>query len=502
MSGFHALFQAQHKLAKQRLQEKASTFKCPKCSQRFGNKGALASHLRFLHPSKPYQKNKLAFPDPPLEPPRPKRKNPPCPPQDEDKSDCDDAPPAKVAKTRARFRNSKKLDLARGFKSLKQNEPLTYQERWLELHPSVFIRTVERWVSEKHFCQIEADGLHENPRVRNAFVSSKRLDYLNQGLFPVHEERLFDMFVQRRERMLVVPRIWFRTRMKKLLKERPPAGTAWKAFVASPGWAHNFFGRFDVSRRARSNMKAKSPQQRLPEVQKFHRTAKRFRQPPPLRDEKYGRFPPINTLHVDQVPYEPARKIFETTYEMRGARRVQIKSPKVDLSKRQSTLQLTFAAGGPQPVRPGICFRAKPKTTKLPDGSVRVDPSKAHSKALNKERSKMPKDIDVFYQKKAWFDTETCMAYAKGFRKQTGASEKLLGLDNLTSHCTPRFKAYMKQHANTLLLFSPDGCTDLCAVVDAGKLYVFFIALAFRLFSAISLLAQAVLPTDCLRLQK
>ena len=71
-------------------------------------------------------------------------------------------------------------------------------------------------------------------------------------------------------------------------------------------------------------------------MQKFHHTVKLFRQPPPQRDQKYGRFPTEHTYHVDQVPWEPAKRLFESTYEVRGKRRVQIKSPKVRTKLRQT----------------------------------------------------------------------------------------------------------------------------------------------------------------------
>lgn len=481
MSGYHALFEAQHKLARQRAQRNARTLKCPQCSQRFGNPGALASHVKFSHPNKPAQKSKIDFSR--AEPPKASPQVPSKKRMREEKdhkseepseetssgSEADDKP-AKKRKTRARFKNYKKLALAREFKKLRTESPLDYQEQWLELHPSVLLNTVQRWVTSKTYAQLEADGLHDNPRVRNSFVSSARLEFLNQGQFPKHEEILYEKFCERREKMLVVPRIWFRTRMKKILKQTPPPDDdSWKKFTASPGWCYNFFKRFHVSKRRRSNQKSKSPQQRMEQVQKFHRTAKRFRQPPPEKDPKYGRFAPQLTFHVDQVPWEPARRIFEETYEKKGTRRVQVKGPKVDLSKRQATLQLTFAAGAPQSVRAGICFRAQPKKVKvLPDGTWKVDPTKPEASSLLAELKKMPKDIDVFYQPKAWFDTETCIAYGRSFRKQTPGAEKLLGCDNLAGQVAPRFKKYMKSQANTLLLFTPDDCTDLCAVTDAG----------------------------------
>ena len=470
MSGFYALMQAQNKIARESAERKRSTLKCSMCSMRFKTASALGSHAKFKH-SKSEQKNKLKFLKLEHPVPAPKRKEPEQQPSEEKTGPQSDGPVTKKKKTRVRFRNYKKLELIRKFKTMREVLPSSYRDEWMMVHPNVSLRTLERWMHPAQYPQIELDALHSSPNVRDAFVSSKRLDFLSQGMFPHHEEQLNELSLQRREALKVVPRSWFAAKMKGLLKKNPPPGDDWKKFQASPGWVSGFLSRFDISRRARSNNKPKSVQQRLPAVKKFHRTAKAFTQPPPKRDEKYGRFPAATRYHVDQVPFEPARKIFDHTYEVRGAKRVQIAGPKIDLDKRQCTLQLTFCSGPNQNVKPGICFRATPKTSKKrPDGTFEVDSLRPQDAALQREMSKMPKDVTVYYQKKAWFDTSSCMAYGRVFRKSTGVvEEKLVGLDNLTAHCTPRFKTYMKNQANTLLLFTPDNCTDLCAVTDAGE---------------------------------
>ena len=108
MSGFHALIQAQHRLERERLQRVNSTIKCPSCSQRFRNPGALASHRKFSHTTAS-QRNKLKFPaqaPPKSEAPILKRKQPDrvAPPCDE-KEEL--RPIAKKKKAWARFRNLK-----------------------------------------------------------------------------------------------------------------------------------------------------------------------------------------------------------------------------------------------------------------------------------------------------------------------------------------------------------------------------------------------------------
>ena len=78
-------------------------------------------------------------------------------------------------------------------------------------------------------------------------------------------------------------------------------------------------------------------------------------------------------------------------------------------------------------------------------------------------------DIAVYYQKKAWFDRPTCMSWAKDYRRSTGIQqEKLLGLDNLDGQTHPEFRKYLRQSSNSLLIYTPADCTDLCAVTDAG----------------------------------
>ena len=138
MSGFHALIQAQHRLERERLQRVSSTLKCPSCSQRFGNPGALASHRKFAH-TKASQRNKLKFPvqaPPKAEAPILKRKQPDqVAPPSEEKEEV--RPVAKKKKTRTRFRNFKKLALIREFKELRKAQPAFYHDEWEISHPTI-----------------------------------------------------------------------------------------------------------------------------------------------------------------------------------------------------------------------------------------------------------------------------------------------------------------------------------------------------------------------------
>ncbi len=92
-------------------------------------------------------------------------------------------------------------------------------------------------------------------------------------------------------------------------------------------------------------------------------------------------------------------------------------------------------------MRPGICFRAAPMEGK--DGTV--DANEAKNKRIREERRRMPADVTVYYQQKAWFDSQTCLAYARRFRKQMGTqAEKLVGMDNLGAQCSPVYPKKMR----------------------------------------------------------
>lgn len=98
---------------------------------------------------------------------------------------------------------------------------------------------------------------------------------------------------------LATPGRWFKAKMKKILKTEEPDG--FDEFKCSNGWLGGFLSRHIICLRVATNNKPKSAAERVPALQKFHSTSLTFRQPPPLRDEKYGRFPADATYASDQV---------------------------------------------------------------------------------------------------------------------------------------------------------------------------------------------------------
>lgn len=158
--------------------------------------------------------------------------------------------------------------------------------------------------------QLDKDGRHSAPAVRSAKVSSIQLEHTRKAGFPHQENHLYDLYRQRRDKRLRVSGRCFRAKMRKLVKDDELDAK----FKASPGWLRGFRKRYHVSRRIRTNNKSKSAAERLPQVQRFHRSVKWFCQPPPARDPKYGQFPAKPRAHFEQVP-----QVRPETHRLRSA---------------------------------------------------------------------------------------------------------------------------------------------------------------------------------------
>lgn len=197
-----------------------------------------------LAPSKTKQKNKINFSKaivaPRVRPPEPRKKLEIASAAEKNNeevlsedSDDEKRVPKRRKVTRLRFKNYKKLDLAR---EVREKNPFYYQEQWKAQHPAVMLNTVTNWISSKKFAGLEHDGLHESRQIRNAFVRSTRLEFFQKGQYPRYEEMLYEKFLEHRKRMLTVPLIWFRLKMKKLLRQLTPGEEERKNFSASTSW--------------------------------------------------------------------------------------------------------------------------------------------------------------------------------------------------------------------------------------------------------------------------
>jgi hypothetical protein len=358
----------------------------------------------------------------------------------------------------------KKMKLIRAFEmAAERNEP-NWRKRFFEEHSGVNEDTMRKWKREPARSQIFKSALDPNKKIRESKLSWEAIQKKRKGKYPIQEKKLFNIFCERREEGYRCHRRWFQARMKLLLRKDQPV--EFEKFKCSNFWFEGFKVRYQVSLRAANNKKSKSVEQRLPQIRKFHQTVKEFRQPPPQMDPKYGRFPANRTYHVDQVPLEFGG-MFKKTYDRKGKKSIRIKGTKFNLDKRQATLQPCFCAEGPQNVNPGIIFRITPQKNKK-TGTVnsKVPTTKAVQKEFKLMKRRFP-NVNVYAQKKAWADSNVVMNWLKDYKKESGSGEKLLGLDNLGAQCSPEFKEAARK-TETLLIYTPEDCTDACAVTDAG----------------------------------
>ena len=143
--------------------------------------------------------------------------------------------------------------------------------------------------------------------------------------FPEAEQQLYDLFMARRKRKLNVSTLWVTVTYRKLLRDIYPDNPKAVAFHPSYRWAQRWANRHNLSKRRRSNLKNKSVEERLRQIQRFLRRFRKLMQQPArgkghavsnaeagvravqTRDPKYGRFQLNERFNSDQVPL-PFRK--------------------------------------------------------------------------------------------------------------------------------------------------------------------------------------------------
>lgn len=147
------------------------------------------------------------------------------------------------------------------------------------------------------------------------------------------------------------------------------------------------------------------------------------------------------------------------SYNEKGAGSCWISGAKVDLSKRFATLNLIFCAEAPQTIRPGIIFRLTPDPK---DCTIPIDPK------IKKEMGKYDERVLVQYDVKAYACEEVCLSILDHFEDECPfVGPWILGLDNWGCQSTKKFQQKAAD-LDILLIYTPEDCTDLCAVTDAG----------------------------------
>lgn len=144
-------------------------------------------------------------------------------------------------------------------------------------------------------------------------------------------------------------------------------------------------------------------------------------------DPVYGGFMPTQRFNVDQSPL-PFAIDTKKTYELiepknpeNRNKKIWVSQPGSGLEKRQCTLQVCFRPEGEQP-KVGIIFRGQGK------------------RISEVEKSSWHPEVDVFFQKNAWADTEFCVKWVEQTLQPIVENRFVLFLDNLTGQISDDFK--------------------------------------------------------------
>lgn len=242
-------------------------------------------------------------------------------------------------------------------------------------------------------------------------------------------------------------------------------------FKASSGWMKRFMARFGITWRRRNDNATKSAAQLMPSVANFINDLRAFRVDSPsvlvgdldaVPSEdgfaaRFGKYGPYNTFNVDQHPL-PFASCDPCTLDFIGTERVWIKQPGSGLDKRQATLQLMVRPLGPQPL-PCLLFRGAME----PNGPKRTI-------TREQEELKYDKDCVVLWQAKAWADTATCVAWAKGpfadfVSDVLDGGDTLVLADNLGAQTKDVFTSAMEE-GGAVLKLGPAGATHVWQPCD------------------------------------
>src|SRR6185437_13404941 len=226
--------------------------------------------------------------------------------------------------------------------------------------------------------------------------------------------------------------------------------------------------------RKRTNKKSKSIEDRLNEIQDYHRhiltlrQSKRKDRPNQPRDPEGGRFAWRDTYSFDEHPVELIRNS-ESTYEFVGTERVQISQPKGSLDQRQCSGLLTFRAVGPQNVPPILVFPLQPHKTRDNNREViAVDHLRGTNIVTEEERKEYDPRVVVVYDPSMIANVSVMKVWAAHFARCAGVeTEKLLSMDNFYSHIDSEVQTSLRD-TNTLISYIPPDCTDLVQVNDRG----------------------------------
>jgi hypothetical protein len=266
-----------------------------------------------------------------------------------------------------------------------------------------------------------------------------------------------------------IMRTWMLRLVAELYADQPLLRNGFKG---SHSWFQGLVSRQGLTFRRATNKKQLSVEERLPKVQRWHNRWRYYISRGPQVDPIFGRFKPQFILNADQSPL-CLTEANTTTWNRKGEKLVRI-AFKESADKRYCTLQLCICLeNGVKQCRVAIIFKGQGK------------------RISQEERSGWHKDVDVYFQKKAWMDTDTLQAWTqrtlKPFVESLGQGRKCLILDNLRAQTMDSVKDDLLAINVERRLF-PAGCTDIMQPIDRH--------LAKQLKSRIGTLFDEILVND------
>ena len=242
---------------------------------------------------------------------------------------------------------------------------------------------------------------------------------------------------------------WLQRKMRQVFRRRGETG-----HKASLGWCTRFRERFNIVNLRVNNKHRKSIQERLPEIQRFHRwLIYGLQRSAPQRCPIYGRFPPNLMWHMDQTPISFSGGSGSALCLKGHAPAIASRGGSADC-KRMCTLQL--------------CICAEPSLTGLIKLTIIFRGQGARLSQIERDCYANLPNVSVRFQKKAWADEPVMMSWLVEFRQalaDAGYGEVLLGMDNHGSQQTPWCRTFMDTFS-IVPAFTPADCTDCVSPVD------------------------------------
>ena len=297
-----------------------------------------------------------------------------------------------------------------------------------------------------------------------------------QDKFELATKEVLEKFKERRARGIRVGPRWLRANMLRAVKHHYPSMA--RTFRCSQGFMSSWRKKQKIVTRRRTNTKKKDPKVVEPLLRRMHAKFKKLIKTPFDKDsqftfhDKEGRYLLKCRFSIDQdclcslclhltSPWQVPLERFnggKTTYEFRGADRVQIRQNGDSDEKRFATRQVTVRAvkkGKGQP-RLTLIFRGK---------GLRIS---------MEEKKQWDKRVLVTFQPKAWADRNWCMEWAATEFKRiidefVPPNHRAVPiLDNLDGQSTPEFRNLLQTKCRSDPFYGQGGATDMWQVVDDG----------------------------------